>query len=149
MTTFSFPVNITRHEPLAGDVVNMRAARVPSRYSVKVSAGQTGLVAGTTTIPLFVAPAGSTFYDCTLDITTAFDNTAGVSINVGVPTSTGILFAATTVNTAGRRMQTAPSGAQVSAWAIPLTSDTTVEAQIAITTSAITVGEVIVHVVIQ
>jgi len=148
MTTFSFPVNITRHEPLAADVVNMRQARVPARYTVKVSAGQTGLAVGTTTIPLFVAPAGSTFFECVLDITTAFDNTAGVSVNIGVPTSAAILYAATTVNTAGRRTQT-PTGAQVSAWAIPLTADTTVEAQFAITTSAITVGEVLVHVVVQ
>lgn len=149
MTTFSFPVNIKRPEPpLAGDVVNMRQARLPARYTAKVSAGQTQLTAGTTTIPLFVVPAGAVFYDCALDITTAFDNTAGVSINIGVPTSTAILYAATTVNTAGRRTQT-PTGAQVSAWAVTLAADTTVEAQIAITTSAITVGEVLVHVVIQ
>jgi hypothetical protein len=146
MTTFSYPVNITRHEPLDGDAINMQSARVPARYSVVVNTAKTGTAAGATTIPLFVAPAGSTFYECVLDITTAFDNTT-TNIRVGTATSTGILYAATTANTAGRRTY-AGTGAQVSANAIALTADTTVQAIVSIDTSAVTAGSVIVHVVI-
>lgn len=148
MTTFAFPLAIRREEGEAASGAGAVRGRVRGNYSVKVSVGQTGTAAGTTTIPLFVVPAGSQFYDCGIDVLTAFDNTAGVNIAIGVPTSTGILFAATTANTAGRRTQTA-SGAQVSAWAVSLTADVTVEAIVSITTSAVTVGEVLVHVVIQ
>lgn len=111
-----------------------------------MNTAKTGTAAGTTTIPLFVAPAGATFYECVLDITTAFDNLT-TNIRVGTPTSTGILYAATTANTAGRRAY-AGTAAQVSANAIPLTADTTVQAIVSIDTSAVTAGSVIVHVVI-
>ena len=147
MTTFSFPVNIRQHEPASGAPVDQVQARVMSQYNVVVSAAETGLAAGTTTIPLFVAPAGATFYACELDVVTAFDNTAGVNIAVGIPTSTGILYAATTVNTTGRRAYAA-TAAQLSANAIPLAADTTVQAIVSITTSAVTVGEVIVRVIV-
>jgi hypothetical protein len=146
MTTFSYPVNIKRPE-MAESGAGAVTARIPARYSVRVGTAQTGTAVGTTTIPLFVAPAGSTFYECVLDITTGFDNTAGVNMAIGVPTSTGILYAATTVNTAGRRAY-AGTGAQVSANSIALTADTTVQAVVSITTSAVTAGEVIVHVVL-
>jgi len=79
-------------------------------------------------------------------VVTPFDNTT-TNIRVGIPTSTGILYAATTANTAGRRAY-AGTGAQVSANAIPLAADTTVQAIVSIDTSAVTAGSVIVHVVI-
>lgn len=148
MTTFSFPVNIGRHEHISGDAVNMQDARVPSRYSVVVNTAKTGTAVGATTIPLFVAPAGSTFYDCVLDITTGFDNTAGVNIAIGTAAAPATLFAATTVNTEGRRTYVG-TGAQVSANSIALTADTTVQALVSINTSAVTTGSVIVHVVVQ
>ncbi len=146
MTTFSYPLNVNRSEPLAADPVNLQAARVPARYSVVVNTAKTGTAIGATTIPLFVAPAGSTFYECVLDITTAYDNLT-TNIRVGTPTSTGILFAATTANTAGRRAY-AGTAAQVSANAIALTADTTVQALVSIETSTVAAGSVIVHVVI-
>lgn len=148
MTTFSFPVNIGRHEHISGDAINMQDSRVPSRYSFVVNTAKTGTAAGTTTIPMFVAPAGSTFYECVLDITTAFDNTAGVNLTVGTAANPAILYAATTVNTEGRRAY-AGTAAQVSTNSIALTADTTVQAIVSITTSAVTTGSVIVHVVIQ
>jgi hypothetical protein len=146
MTSFSFPLNIRNHEPPGPEPVNLVEARVPGRYSVVVNTAKTGTAAAATTIPLFVAPAGSTFYECVLDITTPFDNTT-TNIRVGIPTSTGILYAATTANTAGRR-DYAGTGAQVSANAIPLAADTTVQAIVSIDSGTVTAGSVIVHVVI-
>jgi hypothetical protein len=146
MTSFSYPLNIRNHEPPGPESVNLVEARVPGRYSVVVNTAKTGTAAAATTIPLFVAPAGSTFYECVLDVTTPFNNDT-TNIRVGIPTSTGILFAATTANTAGRRAY-AGTGAQVSANAIALTADTTVQAIVSIDTSAVTAGSVIVHVVI-
>jgi hypothetical protein len=146
MTSFSFPLTVRNHEPPGPEPVNLVEARVPGRYSVVVNTAKTGTAAAATTIPLFVAPAGSTFYECVLDITTPFNNDT-TNIRVGIPTSTGILYAATTANTAGRRAY-AGTGAQVSANAIALTADTTVQAIVSIDTSAVTAGSVIVHVVI-
>jgi hypothetical protein len=146
MTSFSFPLNVRNHEPPGPEPVNLVEARVPGRYSVVVNTAKTGTAVAATTIPLFVAPAGSNFYECVLDITTPFDNDT-TNIRVGIPTSTGILYAATTANTAGRRAY-AGTGAQVSANAIALTADTTVQAIVSIDTSAVTAGSVIVHVVI-
>lgn len=146
MTTFSYPVNIRRHEFYGDDAVNTAVARVPARYSVVLNTAKTGTAAGTTTVPLFVAPAGSTFYECVLDITTAFDND-DTKITVGTSALPATLYAATTANTAGRRAY-AGSAAQVSSNAIALTADTTVQAIVSITTSAVTAGSVIVHVVL-
>ena len=146
MTSFSFPLNIRNHEPPGPEPVNLVEARVPGRYSVVVNTAKTGTAIGATTVPLFVAPAGSTFYECVLDITTPYNNDT-TNIRVGIPTSTGILYAATTANTAGRRAY-AGTGAQVSANAIALTADTTVKAIVSIETSTVTAGSVIVHVVI-
>lgn len=146
MTTFAFPLNVRRAEPTGADPVNLQTGRVPTRFSVVVNTAKTGTAIGTTTIPLFVAPAGSNFYECVLDVTTPFDNLT-TNLRVGVPTSTGILYAATTVNTAGRRAY-AGTGAQVSANAIALTADTTVQALVSIETSTVAAGSVIVHVVI-
>lgn len=146
MTTFSFPVNIRNHEPAAADAVNLATARVPGRYSVVVNTAKTGTAAGATTVPLFVAPAGSNFYECVLDITTGYDND-DTKITVGTAAAPATLYAATTANTTGRRAY-AGTGAQVSANAIVLTADTTVQAIVSITTSTVTTGSVIVHVVI-
>lgn len=146
MTTFSFPVNIGDREPPGPEPVNLVQARVPGRFSVVVDTSKTGTAAGTTTIPLFVAPAGANFYECVLDITTGYDN-ATTNIQVGTPGATARLYAATTANTAGRRTY-AGTAAQVSANAIRLTADTTVQAIVSIDTSAVTAGSVIVHVVI-
>lgn len=147
MTTFSYPVNIRRHEFLGDDAVNTAVGRVPARFSTVVNVAKTGTAVGTTTVPLFVAPAGSNFYECVLDITTAFDNTAGVNFTVGTPANPATLYAATTVNTEGRRAY-AGTAAQVSTNAIALTTDTTVQAIVSITTSAVTEGSVIIHVVL-
>lgn len=146
MTTFSYPVNIRNHEPAAADAVNLATARVPGRYSVVVNTTKTGTAAGATTVPLFVAPAGSNFYECVLDITTGYDND-DTKITVGTAAAPATLYAATSVNTAGRRAY-AGTGAQVSANAIVLTADTTVQAIVSIATSTVTAGSVIVHVVI-
>ena len=146
MTTFSYPVNIRNHEPAGADAVNLAEARVPGRFSVVVNTAKTGTAAGATTVPLFVAPAGSNFYECVLDITTGYDND-DTKITVGTAAAPARLYAATTVNTAGRRAY-AGTGAQVSANAIPLAADTTVQAIVSIATSTVTAGSVIVHVVI-
>jgi hypothetical protein len=74
MTSFSYPLNIRNHEPPGPESVNLVEARVPGRYSVVVNTAKTGTAAAATTIPLFVAPAGSTFYECVLDVTTPFNN---------------------------------------------------------------------------
>ncbi len=145
MTTFSYPLNVKR--PEMGEAgAGAVAARVPARYSVRLGTAQTGTAAGTTTIPLFVAPAGSTFYECVLDVVTAYDNDES-KFTVGTAANPAILYAATTVNTAGRRAY-AGTGAQVSTNSIVLTADTTVQAIVSITTSTVAAGDVIVHVVI-
>jgi len=146
MTNFAFPVNIDNREPASGSTVDMTTARVPGRFSVVVNTAKSGTAVGATTIPLFVAPAGSNFYECVLDITTAYDN-LDTKITVGTSANPATLFAATSVNTAGRRAY-AGSAAQVSTNSIVLTSDTTVQAIMSIATSTVAAGSVIVHVVI-
>jgi hypothetical protein len=146
MTTFSYPLDIKRGEPIGSDAVNQQTARVPAHYTVLLNTAKTGTAIGATTVPLFVAPAGSRVYECVLDITTAYDNTT-TNVRVGVPTSTGILFAATTANTAGRRAY-GGTGAQVSANAIPFTVDTTIQAVVSIDTSTVAAGSMLVHVVL-
>ncbi len=146
MTTFSFPVNIANHEPASGSAVDLKQARVPGRYSVVVNTSKSGTAVGATTIPLFVAPAGSNFYECVLDITTGYDND-DTKITVGTSANPATLYAATTVNTAGRRAY-AGTAAQVSTNSIVLAADTTVQAIVSIATSTVSAGSVIVHVVI-
>ena len=146
MTTFAFPLDIKRGEPTGSDPVNQQAGRVPAHFSVVVNTGRTGVATGATTVPLFVAPAGSRFYECALDITAAYNNTT-TNMRIGTATSTGILFAATTVNTAGRRAY-AGTEAQVSANAIALAADTTVQAIVSIDAGSPTAGSVLVHVVL-
>jgi hypothetical protein len=144
MTTFSYPLNIKTPEPLGPDVVSMRQARVSGRYSVVVGIAQTGTAAGVTTIPLFVAPAGSSVYEATLDITTGYDNTT-TNFNIGTAAAPTRIKSAVSVNTA-RRQGYAPTAAQISVNAIPFTVDTTIQALVSIDTSAVTTGSVIVHV---
>jgi len=146
MTTFAFPLDIKRGEPTGSDPVNQQTGRVPTHFSTVVNTGRTGVATGATTVPLFVAPAGSRFYECVLDITAAYNNTT-TNMRIGTATSTGILFAATTVNTAGRRPY-AGTEAQVSANAIPLAADTTVQAIVSIDAGNPTAGSVLVHVVL-
>ena len=148
MTSFTYPLQIKRLEEAQSGAGAVRA-RVRGVFAAKVSVGQTGAGPGVTTIPLFVVPAGSIFSDCVIDVLTGFNLTdANANVRIGVPTSTGILFAATSVVTAGRRTQTA-SAAQVSAWAVSLTADTTVEALVSIDTSAATTGEILVRVFVE
>jgi len=68
-------------------------------------------------------------------------------ITVGTSANPATLYAATSVNTAGRRAY-AGSAAQVSTNSIVLTADTTVQAIVSIATSTVAAGSVIVHVVI-
>jgi hypothetical protein len=145
MTTFSYPLDIKRPEMDESGPGAVKA-RVPARYTTTVNIARTGTAVGATTVPLFVAPAGSVFYECVLDVVTAYDN-LDTKIAVGVPTSTGILYAAVSVNTAGRRAY-AGAAAQISANAIPLTADTTVQAIVSIATSTVAAGSVLVHVVL-
>lgn len=146
MTTFSHPVNIKRRETFGDDVINTTQARVPAHYSVPVNIAKTGTAAGVTTIPLFVAPAGATIFQCVIDVLTGYDNTT-TNIAVGKAGATDIIHTAVTANTAGRRTYS-PTAAQISVNAIPLAADTTVQALVSIDTSAVTTGSLIVHVVI-
>ncbi len=147
MTTHIHPLYLRRPE-LGETAPNNVLGVVPARYSVVLDISKTGTAAGTTTVPLFVAPAGAKFYECVIDVVTAFDNlTGGTNVAIGVPTSTGILFAATTANTTGRRAY-AGSAAQVAFNATALTADVTVQAIVSITTTAVTTGSLVVHVVV-
>lgn len=150
MTTFTYPVNIKPFQETAVSGAGSVQGKAPMYLIKRVSVGETGTAVGATTIPLFVAPAGSRPIDCFLDITTAADPGVGgtrTAMAIGVSSSTGILYAATTVNTAGRRTY-AGSAAQVSANAIAYTADTTINAIVSIDTSAITAFEAIVYVVL-
>lgn len=144
MTTFSFPVNQKIAEPPGPEAINLIEARVPARYSVFVNTARTGTAVGATAIPLFVAPAGAAIYDCVIDVVTPYDNNT-TNLAVGVAGSPARLHTAVTVNTGGRRTY-APTPAQISANAIPLTANTTVVALVSIDTSAVTAGSVLVHV---
>jgi hypothetical protein len=147
MTSFSFPLEIKSREPAGPEAINLVQARVPGRYSVIVNTAKTGTASGTTTVPLFVAPAGSTVFDCVIDVLTGYDNTT-TNLSVGTAGGVARIHTAVTVNTAGRRTYS-PTGAQVSTNAIPFTADTTVVAVVSIDTSAVTAGNVLVHVQID
>lgn len=146
-TTFSFPVEMKIQEPPGPEAINLIQSRVPGRYSVFVNTARTGTAVGATTIPLFVAPAGASFYDCVIDVVTAFDNTT-TNIAVGTAAVADRLHTAVTVNTGGRRTYS-PTAAQISANAIPLTADTTVVARVSIDTGTVTAGTVLIHVQID
>jgi hypothetical protein len=149
MTTFSYPLEGKRPEMTESGAGAVKA-KIPFYMIARVSVGQTGTAVGSTTIPLFIAPAGSRPIDCFLDITTgANPGEAGTrtAMAIGVSTSTGIIYAATTVNTAGRRTY-AGSAAQVSANGIVFSADTTIQALVSIDTSVISAFEAIVNVVL-
>lgn len=146
-TTFSFPVEMKMPEPPGPEPINLVQARVPARYSVLVNTARTGTAVGATTIPLFVAPNGSSFYECVIDVLTGFDNTT-TNIAVGTAAVSDRLHSAVTVNTGGRRGY-APTAAQISANGIPLTADTTVVARVSIDGAVVTTGSVLIHVLID
>lgn len=146
MTTFSYPVKVKRVNPGAS-AVNSVAGVAPFYLTATVSVGQTGTAVGTTTIPLFVAPAGSRPVEGFIDVVTAFDNTANTNVALGVSGSNGRIMAATTANTAGRTRAT-PTAAMVSSNAIVFTTDTTIKAVVSITTSTVTAGQFIAYVVL-
>lgn len=149
MTSFIYPLQVRRAEPSRVPAPNAAVeaasvAKVPFHLFRKVSVGDTGVAVGATTIPLFIAPAGSSPFDCVVDVITAYDPAASnTNLRVGTATSTGIIFAQTTINTVGRREAT-ETGAMVSANAIVFSVDTTIQAIVSIDTSAVTVGEFIV-----
>jgi hypothetical protein len=147
MTSFSFPLNIRNHEPPGPEPVNLVEARVPGRYSVFVNTAKTGTAAGVTTIPLFVAPVGASFFDCTIDVITGYDNTT-TNVAIGTAAVPNLLHTAISVNTTGRRSYS-PTAAQLSANAIPLTADTTIVALVSIDTSTVTAGNILIHVQID
>lgn len=148
MTAFSYPLQISRTEVPNGSALETRRGSVPFYLTRRVSVGEIGGGAvGATTIPLFVAPAGSRPINVFLDITTPANPGVGgtrTAIAVGTATSTGILYASTTVNTGGRRTY-AGTEAQVSANGIVFAADTTIQAVVSVDTSAITALEVIVY----
>ncbi len=149
MTTFTYPLEGKRPE-MGESGMSAVKAKIPFYMITKVSVGQTGTAVGSTTIPLFIAPAGSRVLECYLDITTAANPGVGgtrTAMAIGVSTSTGIIYAATTVNTEGRRAY-GGTAAQVSANAIAFTADTTIQALVSIDTSAISAFEAIVNVVL-
>ena len=146
MTTFSYPLTVKRVNQGTAPV-NAVQSKVPSYLTAVVSVGMTGTAVGTTTIPLFVAPAGSRAVEGFIDVVTAFDNTANTNISLGVSGSNGQIMAATTANTAGRTRAT-PTAAMVSANAIVFSVDTTIQAVVSITTSVVTTGQLIAYVVL-
>lgn len=151
MTTFTYPLNIKvrPNEPVSSVPADRVLGSAPFYLIRKVSVGDAAAGAiGTTTIPLFVAPAGSRPINCFLDITTPANpgvGTTRTAIAVGTAASTQAIYAATTVNTGGRRNY-AGTEAQVSANGIVYSADTTIQAIVSIDTSAITAMEVIVYV---
>lgn len=146
MTTFPYPLRVGRAEPSRVPAPNAAVeaaslARVPFHLVRKVSIGDTGTGVGATTIPLFIAPAGSRPWECVVDVITAYNPAASnTNLRIGTATSTGIIFAATTINTVGRR-DAVETGAQVSANNIVFSVDTTIQAIVSIDTSAVTAGE--------
>jgi hypothetical protein len=141
MTTLTYPIQAKRVNEGAAATDTFQGYTVIARQAT-INTARTGTAVGATTIPLFVAPAGSTFSNAFLDIRTAYDNTAGVNIAIGTAAAPATIFAATTVNTTGRRTYAAAE-AQISANAVALTADTTVQAIVSITTSAVTTGNVL------
>lgn len=142
MTTFSYPLDIKR--PLqAPDDPNF-SARVLAIETAPINIARTGTAAGATTLPLFVAPAGSRIVNLWADILTAYDQTGPTNLTIGTAAAPATFLAATSVNTAGRRTFDG-SAAQVSTNAIAFTADTTVQAIVSITTSTVTTGNIIVY----
>lgn len=145
MTTFTAPINVKSREMAASGPGAIQGS-VTYHYATTVDVARTGTAVGTTTIPLFVAPAGSVVWEAFLDIPTGFDNAVGgTNFNVGSAARPGSIFASTSVNTAGRRVHPG-TAAQVSVNAAPFATDTTIEAVVSIQTSVVSAGSVIVRV---
>jgi hypothetical protein len=142
MTTLSYPLNIKRPE-MGASGTDAVVGKSPFYMIKKVSVGDTGTAVGATTLPLFVAPAGSRVVNSFLDITTAANPGVGgtrTALAIGTAASTGIILASVTVNTAGRRTYTG-TAAEVSANNIAFTADTTIAAVVSIDTSVISAFE--------
>lgn len=144
MTAFAYPIKIRRPN-LALDSDSFSALTLMA-VPTTLTPTQTGTGAGTTTIPLFIAPAGSRIYDAHVDKVTAFDNDE-TKIQVGTSALPAAIMAATSLNTTGRLSYTG-TGAQVSANNLAFSVDTTIQAIVSITTSAVTTGKAIVIVVL-
>lgn len=144
MTAFAYPVKVRRPN-LAIDSDSYSALMVMA-VQTTVNTANTGTAAGTTTIPLFVAPAGTRIIDAHVDKVTAYDNTETL-LQVGTSALPACIMAATSLNTAGRLSYTG-TAAQVSANNIAFAADTTIQAIVSITTSAVTTGKAIVTVVL-
>jgi len=145
-TTFTYPVRTKRANEGLTAATSFDGRFTPA-VQATINTTKTGTAAGTTTIPLFIAPAGSTVLNAFMDIRTAYDATADVNVQIGTSALPATIFAATTVNTAGRRTYSG-SAAQVSANAVAFTADTTIQAIVSITTSAVTVGDILVTVIL-
>jgi hypothetical protein len=137
MTTFAYPLLIK-----TANAEGPGPFKVPFAFQTTIDIGKTGTAAGATTLPLFTAPAGTTFDNVVVDIIDPYDNLTANNTNVQVGTSgaTARLLAATSLNTVGRRAY-APTSAMISVNSIPLTADTVIQAVVSINTSAVTVGK--------
>lgn len=144
MTAFAYPVKVRRPN-LAIDS-DSYSAQVVMAVQTTVNTSNTGTAAGTTTLPLFVAPAGTRVINAHVDKVTAYDNTETL-IQVGTSALPACIMAATSLNTAGRLSYTG-TAAQVSANNIAFAADTTIQAIVSITTSAVTAGKAIVTVLL-
>lgn len=144
MTTFSYPLDIKR--PLQPPTDTAFSARVLAIETAPINIALTGTAAATTTtLPLFVAPAGSRVLNLWADILTPYDAAiAATNLTIGTAAAPAQLLAATTVNTAGRRTYDA-NATQVSVNAIAFAVDTTVQAIVSINTSAVTTGNIFVY----
>ncbi len=149
MTTFTYPLEGKRPEMTESGAGAVKA-KIPFYMLATISVGQTGTAIGSTTIPLFIAPAGSRVLESYLDITTAANpgvGTTRTAMAIGTAASTGIIYPSVTVNTEGRRAYPG-TAAQVSANAIVFPVDTTIQALVSIDTSTISAFQAIVNVVL-
>lgn len=144
MTAFAYPLKI-RRPPYALDSDTFSAVALMA-VPTTINTSRTGTTAGTTTIPLFIAPAGSRVYDAHIDKVLGFDNDE-TKITVGTSALPACIMAATSLNTTGRLSYTG-TAAQVSANNLAYSVDTTIQAIVSITTSAVTVGTAVVIVVL-
>jgi hypothetical protein len=149
MTNFIYPLTVGRAEPSrvpAPNAATELASRGMQVFHLRrrLTVADTGVAVGATTIPLFIAPAGSRAFDCIVDVITAYDQTgAGTNLQVGTAALPATMLAATSINTVGRR-EPVESGAMVSANDIVFAVDTTIQAIVSINTSVVTVGDFVV-----
>lgn len=144
MPTFTYPLLVKRN-----DVEGPGPFRTPFIFQTTVDTGRTGTAIGTTTLPLFVAPAGATFDNVFVDVIDPYDNTlGGTNVALGITGAVDRILTATSVNTVGRRVYS-PTSVQVSVNSIPLVADTQINAVVSIQTSAVTTGRVLLTVVMK